>query len=110
VQILRVNRNAILLIDSDRRTSEDLINDTKSRLVEEMTNLGCLAWISMGKEIENYIPFSALQKHLPNATTHLGQYEDISTYIDTFDRGGGAKFKRNKVLFAESVLPFIDRH
>jgi hypothetical protein len=109
VKILRVNKNAILLIDSDKKSENSEINVTKQRLINETQDFGGLAWVTAGREIENYLPLSAIQTQFAAAQSPLGQFEDIAEYLDRAESGAGKKFERNKVLFAESMLPILIR-
>jgi hypothetical protein len=103
VKILAVNRNAIVVIDSDRHLVDDGINDTKRRIIASMDELGGVHWVTHGKEIENYISRDALLRVYPGIG-ELGEYDDIGHFLDQHEQGLGIKFRRNKVLFAESVL------
>ena len=109
VKILHVNKNAILLIDSDKENEESPINATKQRLISEMQEFGGLAWVTAGREIENYLPLSTIQTQFPAADTPLGKFEDISEYLERLEPGAGKKFERKKILFAESAIPTITR-
>lgn len=109
VKILRVNKNAILVIDSDKKTANEEINSTKQRLVNEMQAFGGVFWVTAGREIENYLPLSAIQTQLPTAQSPLGQFEDISEFLERTEVGAGKRFERKKVLFAESMLPTMTR-
>ncbi len=46
VKILNVNSNAILVVDSDRKSKSDSINATKERLVHEISQIGGVAWVT----------------------------------------------------------------
>lgn len=109
VIILRVNRNAILLIDSDKRAKANKINETKKRMIAEVTQVGGLGWLTAGKEIENYIPCEVINLIAPGAAMNLGQYEDVFEYLERVRAGTGKHFARNKVLFAERVNPLLTR-
>ncbi|HWK95349.1 MAG TPA: ATP-binding protein [Pseudolabrys sp.] len=109
VKILNVNRNAILLIDSDKSDDTDTMNTTKHRLIDETTKAGGYAWATNGREIENYLPISALKSRLPSASRDLRQFEDIADYLEQIEPSAGKKFERSKVLFAESVIPFLEK-
>jgi len=61
VDVLNVNRNAILMIDSDKSSESQSINATKRRVSAELESAGGFAWITQGREIENYLPVSTLQ-------------------------------------------------
>lgn len=56
-----LNRNIALIIDSDRTNAESKINATKQRLRDEFGQHGGLCWISMGREVENYVDHDVLQ-------------------------------------------------
>lgn len=110
VKILWVNRNAILIIDSDRTKKGASINSTKQRILSEIGKVGGLGWVTAGKEIENYIPNQALasyykKDHLPP----LDPYEDVEEYLNTVKNGEGNRFSRKKVLFAEHICPHISK-
>lgn len=111
VQILRVNRNALVLIDSDKRSAKARINDTKKRIINEVEEIGGISWVTNGKEVENYIPFSVLKILYPSvkAITPLGQFDEIGDYLEKLKKGEKNRFIRNKVLFAERVCPLLTR-
>ncbi|GAA0907628.1 hypothetical protein Vau01_014310 [Virgisporangium aurantiacum] len=101
VSLVRINRNMIIVIDSDKRVAEDDINSTKRRVVESFEESGAIAWVTAGREIENYIPceiFNAAAKAVhktvePSAGD--GQYEDRFVTV---------KKRPNKVGIAERVV------
>jgi AAA ATPase domain len=109
VKILRVNKNAILLIDSDKKGVDTEINSTKKRLIAETEAFGGLVWVTAGREIENYLPLSVLQLQAKAAKSPLGIFEDIAEYLERSEPGAGKKFERKKVLFAESMIPALTR-
>lgn len=55
IQLCKLNRNAAILIDSDKGSSHQRINSTKHRIKDDFEKNGCLVWITKGKEIENYL-------------------------------------------------------
>jgi predicted ATP-dependent endonuclease of OLD family len=55
IQLLPINRFPAILIDSDRRAGTQSINSTKQRLIEEMNEIGGFAWVTEGREVENYV-------------------------------------------------------
>jgi predicted ATP-dependent endonuclease of OLD family len=55
ISLRRLNRRSVIVIDSDKKTSHARINDTKKRLKEEFNEGPGFAWITSGREIENYI-------------------------------------------------------
>jgi hypothetical protein len=58
IQVLQMNRNSIIVLDSDRKSAGASINQTKQRLQDEFTEPDSF-WMTEGREIENYIPLEA---------------------------------------------------
>jgi AAA ATPase domain len=56
-----LNRNLALIMDSDKSNAHSKINDTKKRLLDEFNDHGGMAWITKGREIENYVKHDELQ-------------------------------------------------
>lgn len=109
VRILRVNRNAIMMIDSDKRSSHAQLNSTKQRIISEIEAIGGIAWVTAGREVENYLPVQAL-RHLYSSPTlePVGRYQEFAEYLDAARQGEGKIFLRNKVLYADRVVPHLD--
>ena len=106
IKLLRVNRNAILVADSDKKNDEDHINKTKQRLLSEIQDFNGLGWVTAGREVENYIPKSILDEVLQAGyKRQFDQFDDIAGYLEKVKTGEGKKFERTKVAFAMKVLP-----
>ncbi|GAI99803.1 unnamed protein product, partial [marine sediment metagenome] len=80
ISLLRINKNAMIIIDSDKIYPEDQINETKKRIENETEEGNC--WITEGREIENYLTENTMNKWLK------GKYSDIPE--------SEIKFKGNK--------------
>lgn len=82
ISLRRLNRRGVILIDSDREKAGSRINSTKQRLESEFDAGPGHAWITEGREIENYISpdhlRAALAATLPSATSlsGFGRYEN----------------------------------
>jgi hypothetical protein len=61
ISLRSLNRHIGLVMDSDKETVDDSINATKQRLIDEFSKHGGIAWLTEGREIENYILHSELQ-------------------------------------------------
>ncbi|OUL71620.1 hypothetical protein CA603_46810 [Paraburkholderia hospita] len=61
ISLRALNRHVALVMDSDRKASDDAINSTKQRLIDEFNENGGVAWMTAGREIENYVPHADLQ-------------------------------------------------
>lgn len=111
ISILRVNRNAVVLMDSDKRDSEAVLNDTKHRVIDEVNAMGGMAWVTHGKEVENYIPAEAVASLLnsPDQINQVDQYQNFFDYLDTLKDGMGKRFLSKKPLLAEQLAPSMTR-
>ena len=100
INLLTTNRNAAIIMDSDKRTEEDLINETKLRIIGEFKKFNMFSWTTEGKEIENYIPAKAISSRFGNAPkTQCGKYELFPDYI----KKCRSTFGNEKVWFANAV-------
>ncbi len=82
ISLRKLNRNLAILIDSDKRNAADSINPTKERVVDEFGR--SLAWVTAGKEIENYIPVEMIESAISDMNRSSfdglvgsGQYENV---------------------------------
>jgi hypothetical protein len=53
IELLRLNRFSSIVIDSDKKSEQSEINQTKQRLVREIEVTKGVAWVTTGREIEN---------------------------------------------------------
>ncbi len=110
ISILNANRNAIILIDSDKRSQQASVNATKKRINEEFENLGAFCWITKGKEIENYIPSTAVDSLFDiEDSSQVEKYENFFEHLETLIPGEGEKYSAKKPLLAESIVPFMTK-
>lgn len=106
IELRKINRNLAVVIDSDRKSSIDKINETKNRIIDEVEKTG-VAWVTAGREIENYIAPAAMESALSTvyAKTYLkrtkkGEFD----HVLHFTRQDGAKFVNvDKVAIAKQV-------
>ncbi|QKM57706.1 ATP-dependent nuclease [Burkholderia glumae] len=61
ISLRTLNRNVALVMDSDKSSADAEINDTKKRLLKEFSTNGGVAWLTDGREIENYVEPDCLQ-------------------------------------------------
>ncbi len=104
IGVLTTNRNAAIVIDSDKKSQQVSINSTKKRIVEEFEKYRMLAWISKGKEIENYLSPNAIALAVEKTVLkQCNQYQLFPDYIKPYY----SNFQSNKVAFANAVKKFI---
>ena len=105
INVLLINRNSAIVIDSDKRARNSRINDTKKRIQNEFNAKGLFSWITKGKEIENYLAVNAINRALAiQIPKQCKQYELFPDYILKEYAG----FNGRKVAFANKVKDYID--
>ncbi len=106
ISIITTNRNAAIVIDSDKRTQAARINDTKKRIINEFDNLGMFCWLTKGKEIENYLPKQAIEA-MNDITIKrgCGQYQLFPEFVKKYYKN----FSNNKVPFANKIKDYITK-
>lgn len=89
IAMLAVNRNIAVVIDSDRRPTARTtktgrqqlprmqLNNTKKAIIEQVKEHGGYAWVTAGKEVENYIPNGIWEKVAGKAITIKDEYADV---------------------------------
>jgi AAA domain, putative AbiEii toxin, Type IV TA system len=67
INLRALNQNLAVVMDSDRSSEEDSINATKQRVQSAFSKGPGLAWVTKGREIENYIDHTLLQSAVAEA-------------------------------------------
>ena len=106
VNLMNVNRNAIIVLDSDKKSNNTPLNKTKKRILEEAEKNGILVWVTKGREIENYMPELLIKKkyNKEKSRFHFGQFQNLEEFIDKLKKGEGNKFLRDKTYFAKNIM------
>ena len=101
IKLININRNSLILIDSDKLNEDHELNETKKRILNEFTTNNQFAWVTDGKEIENYIPKDIINE-VCEISEHgeIDKYEPIGNLLERNDAGKGEKFKANKISYA----------
>jgi putative ATP-dependent endonuclease of OLD family len=81
--VLQINHNAIIIMDSDRNSEESEIAKLKRDIVSKCEENNGLGWITDGKEIENYLPNIAIKMMCKDI-----RKVDIEVDIKPFDEVG----------------------
>jgi hypothetical protein len=87
ISLRRLNRYISIVIDSDKGSRSARLNPTKIRIKEEFNRGPGFAWVTQGREIENYVEpkilLSAVQQ-IAKGASHLvstGQYDHAFHYM-----------------------------
>lgn len=110
VNLINVNRNSIVIIDSDKKSSHSPINSTKKRIKEECNKNNTMCWITKGREIENYIPDALIKKvkGFEKSKKIYSQFQNMEDFLDSLQKGLGKQFLRDKIAFSREVLSNVE--
>lgn len=74
IKLRDLNRNMAILLDSDRESGTSPLKPHAQRIIEEMGKGTGVAWVTAGREVENYVDGSKLQAALKQL--HPKLYKD----------------------------------
>lgn len=106
ISLRRLNRRGVIVMDSDRDKKSSRINETKKRLRDEFDSGPGHAWITAGREIENYLRVEDLKEAIykihPKAKckSSFGPYEN--TLLITTKSGKASQ--ASKVSIANYIV------
>lgn len=113
IKLQRLNRNLAIVIDSDKSSSREHINNTKKRIIKELGSSNCVAWVTKGKEIENYLPEDQLSKALTelypdkfNGLCNTGAFDYVLQFKNKPSKKKGAKLiteSPDKIKIAKAI-------
>ncbi|MGO8942442.1 MAG: AAA family ATPase [Syntrophobacteraceae bacterium] len=94
ISLRRLNRYITILIDSDRSSPHSKLNETKRRIRDEFDKGPGFAWITKGREIENYIDRGQLELAIKDT------YPDAVSLVntDSFSHCFEFKSKTGKIV------------
>lgn len=114
IAMLAVNRNIAVVLDSDRRPDtwrtktgkkrqpQKRLNKTKKEIIRQVEKHGGYAWVTAGKEIENYVPNKIWDRVAGATLTIPDEYEDVPAVSQL------SKLTSSKVDLAHRVEGLID--
>ena len=106
IAALKINAHAVLIADSDKKTDEDELKMHTARVTSELKQMNGHAWITAGKEVENYIPIDAFRLLLGDqALTGPKKFSNAIDYYTT--KAGRVSIK--KVELATKVIEHLTR-
>jgi len=106
IAVRKLNRNLAVVIDSDKNKPSARINETKRRIRDELNQHGGYAWITAGREIENYVSVELMSKALLkcypdfHASQSVGQFDHVLPFKT---KSGRTKETVDKVRVAKAV-------
>lgn len=104
ISVLLTNRNSAIIMDSDKISEKDDINETKKRVKNEFEQNKLFCWITKGKEIENYLLENDISKLYKCEMQKLKLYTEFPEYIKKQKKS----FPNKKVEFAQEITEMMD--
>lgn len=104
INILTINRHSIIVMDSDRQDSNKRIGQTKKRIEREIEGSNGYAWITDGREIENYLTNQNFIDTL-DLNVRIGKFQRIENLLNENTAKLGDKYQKNKKKYS---LKFIE--
>jgi len=107
INIFRINRNAILLADSDKTNEICPLKDRVARMKDQIEQTRGVIWIFDVKEVENYIPPECIQNAFGLSVTlpPLNKHNVFVNYWKKNNIPGGF----DKVKCAKKIAPLITK-
>ena len=106
ISVKNLNRNVAIVFDSDKPSLKAELSSTKKRLQDEFSNENGFAWVTQGREIENYLDPDHLEAAIKqiHPTAHRintkGNFRNLLEYYKK-DTLSSQKKVANKVKIAE---------
>jgi predicted ATP-dependent endonuclease of OLD family len=103
ISVRNLNRNAVIMFDSDKESPRARLNATKQRLKDEFNSGAGFAWVTKGREVENYLNHDKVEESViavhPSAArlTAKGDWENLLKYTKI---KGGLERTASKVKVA----------
>lgn len=105
IQLCKLNRNAAIVIDSDKRSQYQKINSTKQRIIKDFQQNNCAVWLTKGKEIENYISEELLNTAVSTIHPSIKKHIKWDRFSDMTTLGKGKAFDKVAVAREISLQP-----
>lgn len=99
ISLRRLNRYIVIVIDSDRSKPSGHINDTKSRIIQEFNKGPGFAWLTKGREIENYLDTDLLKTAITQTHKNVAALSKFTQYTNNLKY----KNKDGKFVDADKV-------
>ena len=104
INILTINRNAAIVIDSDKNYRSAPIGKTKKRIIDEFHERNMFSWVTLGYEIEHYIPYEVINSA---RKYNLEKQCDLYTKFDVYISDKLKNFSSHKIKFAHDIKGYI---
>ncbi len=104
ISVRKLNRNTVIMFDSDKDNSRSRINQTKQRLKSEFDEGPGFTWVTKGREVENYLDVEKVEETVlsvhPSADKLISK-DQWSNLLDYAKKRTGDKRTASKVKVAQ---------
>ncbi len=107
ISVRNLNRNTVIMLDSDKEHSGSEINATKQRIKSEFYSGQGFAWVTKGREIENYLNYDRVEKSVIAVHRSASQLLDKGEWANLLKyKTAGSENERtaNKVKVAKHYV------
>jgi hypothetical protein len=112
IHILRINQNAVVVMDSDQKQAGAHLGKTKRRVREECKRSGGICWVTDGREIENYLPERVIvaaceelvEKQIKISIGRYEKFEDALSQALKTARAKRLDYAGDKVKYARKIV------
>ncbi|CQH31643.1 AAA family ATPase [Yersinia enterocolitica] len=91
ISVRNLNRNSIIMFDSDKSSAQSHLNETKKRLQTEFNSGPGFAWVTKGREVENYLSEDNIEASIQAIHANADTIENRGAYSNLL------KFKKKNV-------------
>jgi len=114
--VLSVNRNSIVILDSDKNKESEELKSEKKQVVESCKENSTHCSVTKGKEIENYLSAETIKKVLlelrkTEIEIQFGMYDEFGEKLDNALTGKGLEilnYNKNKNTLSKKISEFIE--
>jgi hypothetical protein len=112
IELLRINSNAIVVIDRDGESADSVLKEYKRRIQSEIGEDNC--WITQGREIENYLTPNLLNRYLgsrypdKSISVEFGIDDKISKCIKTAVGEESFDYAHSKRNYAKEICEMMN--
>jgi len=85
IDLQSLNRNSAILIDSDRSSAQGMLRHSKVRVMKEIEASGGIAWVTKGREIENYIAPAHIEAMIKSHHRHVDSIVSPSIWANPLE-------------------------
>ncbi|QQY81168.1 ATP-binding protein [Tamlana sp. s12] len=103
IPLLKLNRNAFVLMDRDGFSKQTKINPTKSRIKKELGDRN--SWVTKGREIENYLTSNTIKSWLGIENLKIDSDKKLEDIIASKST---KKYSSNKSRFSAEIVKHIE--